>query len=216
MDSALPVLAAFWSLVAVHYQIPIYLFFALPASLVALLWLQPRRGLVVAVLGLSVWAAVFHAGQPLSRGLLGTIDGRRTPLEAGEGLPRASLRMETADRQVYAALLSRITDGAGVGEPLMTLPMDPELNFMTDRRAPVPYYGTPLGLRSEADVADTLARLRAAAPLFVVHRREDKYLTPLSEILLKEIRTLAPPPEPFGPFDLYRLPSATGRAAPPG
>lgn len=204
----LPLMAVFWSLIAIHYQIPIYLYFALPATIAALLWLCPYRTTAVGVIVLAIQAVVFHAGQPVSRGLAGTVAGQRVSLDATEGLPRASLRMEATDHAVFTAVLERIEAVARPDEPLMTLPMDPELNFMTGRPAPVPYYGTPLGLRTDADVADSVARLSAAAPLFVVHRREDKYLTPLSAELLAWIRAVSPRPERIGPFDLYRLSSA--------
>lgn len=171
----------------------------------------------VALAVLSTVAIYYQAGQPLSRGLPGIIQGQRVALDAAEGLPRAGIAMERSDQRVFAALLARIEAGARPDEPLFTLPMDPELNFITGRPAPVRYYGTPLGLRSDADVTETLTLLMRAAPLFVVHRRNDKYLTPLSNDLLREIRRLASPPEAFGPFDLYRLPVSAGgpRAGPP-
>jgi hypothetical protein len=205
----LPIMALFFSLVAVHYEIPVYLWFGIAPVLLALLWFgsdrQPRlvQGLLLMLVAIAL---AFQAGQPVSRGLAGIIKGERVALDAPEGLPRASLRMAQADHDIFAALLRRIESAARPGETLFTLPMDPELNFMTGRPAPVGYYATPLGLRSLADVTDTLTRLSNAAPLFVVYRREDKYLTPLSQQLLQEIRRRAPAPEVFGPFDLYRFP----------
>lgn len=215
----LPHLAVFFALVAIHFQIPIYLFYATAPVLIGILWQSRARSGQVAV-GLAVLSAIaiyYQAGQPLSRGLVGIIQGNRIALDAPEGLPRAGIAMEASDQRVFTALIERIEAGARPGEPLFTLPMDPELNFITGRPAPVRYYGTPLGLRSREDVAETLRLLDEAAPLFVVHRRDDKYLTPLSRELLQEIRRLDSSPEPFGPFDLYRLPaSADGlRAAPP-
>lgn len=211
----LPVMAAFFALVALHYEIPIYLLVAIAPVLAAVLWLACdgplSRAAPGVLLSVAVIGVAFQAGQPLSRGLLGTIRGERIALDAPEGLPRASLAMERADQTVYRALIARIEGEARPGEVLFGLPMEPELNFLTGRPAPVPYYGTPLGLRHPEDVDDTMRRLESAAPIFVVHRREDKYLTPLSRDLLARIRRLDPTPESFGPFDLYRLP---GRAAP--
>lgn len=218
----LPIMASFFALVAVHYQIPIYLWFGIAPVLLALLWFGSDRhprltdGLL---LSLAAIALLFQAGQPLSRGLAGIIKGERVALDAPEGLPRASLKMERSDQRLFTALLRRIESEARPGEALFTLPMDPELNFLTGRRAPVPYYATPLGLRSKADVVDTLERLSGAAPLFVVYRREDKYLTPLTQDLLREIRRRDSVPEVFGPFELYRLPGLAGPGAlqpPPG
>lgn len=207
----LPALAVFFVLVAIHFQIAIYLFLGIVPVLVALLWRLRdwRSGIVtVALVGLSAIAVYYQAGQPVSRNLAGLIRGDRVLLDAPEGLPRASLVMQRSDQRVFEALIGRIESGARPGELLFTLPMDPELNFITGRPSPAPYYGTPLGLRSRADVTETLARLERAAPLFVVHRRDDKYMTPLSDELLQAIRRLDSSPEIFGPFDLYRLPAS--------
>ncbi len=203
----LAVIAPFWAVVAVHYQIPIYLFFALPVVLPALLLLAPRRPVTVAILLLCVWGTWFQAAQPLSRGYLGAIEGRRVELGPPAKLPRVSLRIEPRDEEIFQAVIDYIEVEARPGEPLMTLPMEPELNFMTGRKSPVRYYGTPLGLTDAADVDATIERLAASAPLFVVHRREDKYLTPLSARLLERVRASSPAPVAIGPFDLYRLPA---------
>jgi hypothetical protein len=206
----LPIMASFFALVAVHYQIPIYLVFAITPVLLSFICLsRPRQiGAVMAMLMLLAVVGVgYQAGQPVSRGLDGIIRGMRVALDAPEGLPRAHLQMERVDQDVYSKLIARIEKEARPNEALFTLPMDPELNFLTRRAAPVRDYGTPLGLRNEADVEDTMARLQKAAPIFVVHRREDKYLTPLSRELLVRIKRLDAFPESFGPFDLYRLPA---------
>lgn len=211
----LPVMAVFFGLVALHYQIPIYLFFAIGPILLACVMMIDgiRKQLVMAVAmaSLCLIAIVFHAGQPLSRGLAGIVRGERIALDAGEGLARARLKMERADQQVYRRLIDYIDSEAKPGEPLFALPMDPELNFLTQRPAPVRFYATPLGLRQDRDVVETMERLEKAAPLFVVHRRGDKYMTPLSDVLLAQIRRLDPSPRSFGPFDLYRLPDRSDR-----
>jgi hypothetical protein len=127
-------------------------------------------------------------------------------LDAEATLPRVTLIIERTDNEIFSELIKRIEAEARPGEALMTLPMEPEINFITGRPTPVNYFGTPLGLQTPEDVEVSLARIREAAPIFVVHRRNDKYLTPLSAKLLAEIRTLSPPPATIGPFDLYRLP----------
>jgi hypothetical protein len=214
----LPLMACFFALVALHYQIPIYLFFAIAPVLIALLFAgrTVSSRLVPSILVFSaVIAVVYQAGQPVSRGLDGIVRGHRVALDASDGLPRARVRMERADQDVYRRLIDRIESTALPSEALFALPMDPELNFLTKRPAPVPYYGTPLGLRQAADVDETMARLEKAAPMFVVVRRDDKYLTPFSRDLLARIRRQDPVPEPYGPFDLYRLPAQPAVGAVP-
>jgi hypothetical protein len=155
---------------------------------------------------LATWAVVFQAGEPISRGFQGTIEGRHTRLSPPPHVPRVSLHITSDEKANYEAVVRHIESNAGPNEKLMTIPMDPELNFITGRKSPVWYYGTPLGLREDRDVARSLERLVAESPLFVVHRRDDKYLTDLSAQLLNDIRARCPAPIAIGPFDIYRLP----------
>lgn len=197
-------LAVFWAIGALHYQIPIYLLFALPAVLIGLLVMRPTMIVMAALIVVSSWALVFQAGQPLERGLSGIVAGHRSVGNIAADLPRVSLRIPPSDAALYRQVIETIETTAIPGEPLMTIPMEPELNFMTGRQSPVRYYGTPLGLRTDSDVHDTIANLDAAAPLFVVYRRNDKYLTPLSVQLLEQVKARSEEPVQVGPFDFYR------------
>ena len=205
------ILAVFWAIGALHYQIPIYLLFVLPAVALGILSLQPNPAFAISLLSLSGWALAFQAGQPLDRGLHGMVAGVRSPENVQSNLPRVSLRIQATDAEQFRELLEAIEAAAKPGDPLMTIPMEPELNFMTGRKSPVRYYGTPLGLRVFSDVEQTIASLDAVAPLVVVHRRQDKYLTPLSQKLLSHVQQRSGPPVVVGLFDLYRY-SATEAA----
>lgn len=198
------ILAVFWALGGLHHQIPIYLMFVMPAVLFGLLFLHSGRIALVFLVAVSGWALVFQAAQPLDRGLSGIVAGQRGVSYVATGLPRVSLRIPQDDAMMFREVVEVIEKNANPEEPLMTIPMDPELNFITDRKSPVRYYGTFLGLRSERDVTETIVALNATAPLYVVHRRQDKYLTPLSVNLLKQVRVFSDPPVSIGPFDLYR------------
>jgi len=199
------ILAVFWAVNALHYQIPIYLFFTLPAVFFALIVMRPANGMAAALIVLSGYAVLFQAGQPLERGLTGTVAGIRAPANELTTLPRVGLRIQPADAAIYHDVINAIEQTAGPDEPLMTLPMDPELNFMTARKAPVRYYSAPLGLLTLDDVNQTVETLEDAAPLFVVHRRQDKYSTDLSALLLEQVQDRSDPPLSVGPFDLYRF-----------
>lgn len=218
LSHPLPITAGFFAMVAVHYQIPIYLLFAISPVLAALLMIcgSPRPRLTASMLlALAAIAVVYQAGEPLSRNLDGIIRGDHIELAAEDGLPRARIKMERVDQEVYQQLLGLIAAAARPDEALFAFPMEPELNFLANRPAPVPYYSTAMGLLQESDVTDTMARLERAAPIFVVVRRDDKYLTSLSQDLLAQIRLRDSAPEPYGPFDLYRLPARPSADAAP-
>lgn len=206
-SKALPpsvILAVFWTVGGLHYQIPIYFYFVLPAALFGLLMLRSTPAILGGLMALSCWALVFQAAQPLSRSYQGVIEGERAAANVPANLPRVSLRVQAEDAALYRDLIETIEASARPLEPLLTIPMEPQINFMTGRKSPVRYYATPLGLRVDQDVLDTLKSLNEASPLFVVHRRGDKYLTPLSARLLAEIKARSEHPISFGTLDLYR------------
>jgi len=196
-------LAIVWATTGLHYQIPIYLLFVLPAAFVALLMIGPGSVVAPALFMLSAWAIAFQAGQPLERGLAGTVAGVRAAPNVLADLPRVGLRIAPEDRVLYREVLAAIERKSRPGSTLMTIPMDPQLNFMTGRPSPVHYYGTPLGLLTVEDVDATVESLDAAAPVVIVHRRADKYMTDLSARLLERVAARSGPPERIGPFDLY-------------
>ena len=197
-------LSVFWAFSALFNQIPIYLFFVLPAVLLAYLAAWPTIIVALTVLLLSGWALLFQASQPLERGLVGIVAGLRTASNVPADLPRVTLRLQAEDARMFRQLIDAITENADPDEPLMTIPMEPEINFMTGRKSPTRYYSTAFGLRDAQDVSESLIALDASAPLFVVHRRHDKYLTPLSAKLLERVKERSDPPVAVGLFDLYR------------
>ncbi len=206
-DRALPpsvILAVFWVVGGLHYQIPAYFYFVLPAGLFGLLMLRSTPAVLAILTAVSCWALVFQAGQPLQRSYRSLIEGERAAANVPANLPRVSLRVQAEDAALYRDLIETIEATARPTEPLMTVPMEPQINFITGRESPVRYYFTLFGLRVEQDVLDTLTSLDAEAPLFVVHRRGDKYSTPLAEQLLEEIKVRSEQPMSFGTLDLYR------------
>jgi hypothetical protein len=212
------ILAAFHGLVSVHYEIPIYLFYSAGLSLAALIAAAPasfRPAAAIGVLAVSAIALVQQAGQPLSRGIDGTARGERIALEAS-GLPRASIAMETADRDAYRELVALIGAESGPQDTILAVPMNPELYFLADRRAPFRFYTTAFGLGSRADLDAALAVLAGPdRPRLVFHRPDDKYNTALSDELMRAVeRTYAYRGERYG-FRIYAAPPDAAPAARP-
>lgn len=198
------ILGVFWAVSALHYQIPVYALFVMPAVFLALLALWPSRVLCCVLLLVSGWSLQFQAAHPLERGLAAIVASQGIVDNVSAELPRVSLRVPAESAMLYREVLKVIEADAHPDEKLMTLPMNPELNFMSGRKTPARFYATQLGLLSKDDLTETIANLDAAAPLFVVHRREDKYLTPLSALLLSSVQERAGQPVSIGPFDIYR------------
>ena len=204
----LPVMAAFFSVTALHFQIPIYLTYTSGLSLVALLWLAAparrfgRRVAVTAVLAAATVAVGWQAAQPVSGTLADIVAGKTRPL-TDPGLPRASLWMEPEEADTYRRLLLAIDRSAAEDAPILTLPMNPEIYFLSKRHAPVRFYATALGLRDGDDVANALSEMAALPPAMIVHRPDDKYNTVLSDALLDALKTRYAFWQSIGGFDLY-------------
>ena len=202
--SPVAILASVWACSALHYQIPVYLMFAVAPVMLALLILASRPIVLGGLAALSMWAVLFQAAAPIDRSLASIVASEPYEAYVDSDLPRVSLRIGEESRTQYAQIIAAIERKAGRDEPLLTIPMNPEINFMTGRRSPLGYYGTQLGLKTSADVEAAIAVLDEAAPLFVVHRPGDKYLTPLSADLLKAVQARSGAPRQIGQFELYR------------
>ena len=202
-------LGVFFVLVAVHYQIPVYLFFATGPTIAALLWLttggtRPGRWAPVGIA--SAMAAValhYHAAQPLTRGIDGALRGERIALSADHGLDRVSLAIEPGEARLYAHFVALIAREAPAGAPILALPMNPEFYVLARRRNPLRFFNAGIGLTDAADVAEALETLERDPPALVFHRPRDKYNTPLSARLVDFVRDRYTPIESLKGFDVY-------------
>lgn len=201
--------ASFYTLVALHYQIPIYLFYiaglnaaALAAAVISAS--APGRAIVSAALvGLSVIALYFHAGQSLARGVEGTIHGERDERLVACGMPRCSLRLDPREVLVYREVVNRISTLSAPGDCILALPSDAEFYFLARRCNPTRFFNSALDLRTDADVRALLDRFRSAPPAMLIYRPADKYNTRLTQFLLERVRTQYGSHERIGEFDIY-------------
>ena len=206
--AALPVLAVFYALVSVHYQIPIYLTYSAGLSLVALLWLA--RGtrvaavLTIAIAAVAVW---FHAGQPLSRGVGGLTDGHRIALDEPKQLPRVGLRVERSDVELYTAVLGLIARESSPGSAILAVPSHAELYFLGERRNPFRFFNTALGIRTPEELAHVLSTIERDPPALVFHDPEDKYNTAASHAIMQQVEATYEPLPGIGPFRVFRRPA---------
>lgn len=201
--------ASFYSLVALHYQIPIYLFYVagLNAAALAATAISARpipRAMVAATLvGVSLVALYFHAGQSLLRGVEGVVKGERGGELIACGLPHCRLQLDPRDVRVYHDLVVRIEARSTPRDCILALPSDAELYFLTDRCNPTRFFNSALGLRTDADVAALVAKLESQPPAILIHRPDDKYNTALTQRLVDQARPLYRQQERVGEFAVY-------------
>lgn len=207
--------ASFYALVALHYQIPIYLFYvaginaaALAASMISARTIG-RAMVAAALVGLSVVALYFHAGQSLARGVEGTIKGERADQLEPCGLPRCGLKLEPREILVHRKLVARITASTGADECIFALPSDAELYFLSQRCNPTRFFNSALGLRADSEVGALLSRLKSSPPAMLIHRPGDKYNTLLTQQLVAQMRPWYAEEERIGEFNVYWAPTVT-------
>lgn len=183
-----PVLAIFYAIVSVHFQIAIYLYYTVGLSVVGLLWLvsiktsRVQYAVVVSAILLSGVAVYYHAGQPLSgkfSDLLGERNIGSLPY-VESSLPRASLKIEAEDNTRYAEILKLIQSETNAGESIFALPTNAELYFLSGRRNPFRFYNTALGIRTAGDLEHVKQTIITSPPKIVLYRADDKYNTSYS------------------------------------
>jgi hypothetical protein len=206
----LPIIASFYTLVSLHYQLPIYLYYTVGLTLAAVLWLTTRSsGLSrVAALSTAVFLTAvglyYHAGMPLSRHLQGVVAGERrfpsTPLQSAV----AGIYVDAKDAAVYNELLALTESESLPGDTIFALPTNAELYFLSRRTNPFKFYNTALGIRSSADLDSAIHTLRCAPPKLVFYDSQDKYNTPASAQIAAFLQARYQRLTTIPPFQVFR------------
>jgi hypothetical protein len=207
-------MAVFYGLVGLFNQIAIYFYYTTALSLAALLLLSSRRRASRVTMALfstflMVVALVFHAAQPLSRGFLGTIEGRRIALVPSP-LDRCHLFIDPTDLADYRAVVDLVRAKTSPDDTIFVLPNHPELYFLTGRRNPFRFYSTALGILDPEELKQTLAHLREVRPRLIIDAPGDKNRTPFAAELMRAMTPAYVEAAKIGPFEVYE-PSPSGR-----
>jgi hypothetical protein len=208
----LPILAAFYALVSVHFQIPVYLYYTAGLSLASLLWLAPAisvaagRLAIAAALALASTAVYFHAGQPSSRGIAGVLQGSRIASAGSSSLPHCSLKVDPDEASRYAALVDLIRQRVPSNESIFAVPSNAELYFLSDRRNPFRFFNTALGVRNDVQLAAVRRTIVERPPKLVTFNPADKYNTRLSLEIMDEVRDRYILVGRVEPFEVYLRP----------
>ena len=201
--------SVFYVLVSVHYQIPIYLFYSSALTLIALLlasclWRQRFHVVIVVFVALCVVIGLFYqAGQPLSRGLDGILEGQRESRSPVCPIAKAGLRLEARQCATYTRVLAAINRYANSDDTIFALPYGPEIYFLSGLNAPVRYINSALGVRNEIQLNGTLAALQAAPPRLVIYRPDDKYNTDYSRRIADWVASRYELLDVFDGFEVY-------------
>jgi hypothetical protein len=208
----LPILAVFYAVVSVHFQIPVYLYYTAGLSLASLLWLAPAISLtasrvaMVAAVALASTAVYFHAGQPASRGIVGVLHGNRIVSAASSSLRHCSLKVDPDEASRYAALVDLIRQKVPSNESIFAIPSNAELYFLSERRNPFRFFNTALGVRDDVELAAVREAIQERPPRLVTFNPGDKYNTRLSLQIMDAVRDRYVLVGRFEPFEVYLRP----------
>ena len=204
----------FYGLVAItHLQIPIYLMYPAGLTLAGLLYVvhgqRARYGAMAGCVFLTFVGLFYQAGQPTSkeggRNFADVISGNR-----GTGLvpcpsDRCGLRIQNGEKELYENLLGAIEKHSGSEDDILALPSNPELYFLAERRNPLPFYNSAVGINTEADLARYSATIAQSLPKIVIYNSEDKYNTDLTQELWGSMSSNYNLVEEFGLHRVYQL-----------
>jgi hypothetical protein len=206
----LPIIASFYTLVSLHYQLPIYLYYTVGLTLAAVLWLTTQSsGLSrVAALCTAVFLAgaglYYHAGMPLSRHLQGVVAGERRFPSAPLQSAVAGIYVDAKDAALYNQLLALTQSESRPGDTILALPTNAELYFLSRRTNPFKFYNTALGIRSSADLDSAIHTIRCAPPTLVFYDSQDKYNTPASAQIAAFVQARYQRLATIPPFQVFR------------
>lgn len=197
--TAAPILAhmaVFFALVSVHYEIAHYLFYSVALVQCGLLavssaWSKRAQTIMACatllLAGIGLWS---HAGQPLTRGLIGQVAGERTAVQKDALDYRVGLRVAPQEHDFYRWLVPLIAKNSQPNDSILALPVNPELYFMTGRRNPTRFFNSALGLRNPAEVQVLLSTLVVDPPALVIFNSGDKYVTPAALEVMDKVRSI--------------------------
>ncbi|MEZ6057101.1 MAG: hypothetical protein R3C01_10390 [Planctomycetaceae bacterium] len=206
--------APFAALVALHYQILIYLLYTCAIIVPGWLLLRgkvvspSRRPTMVEYLGvfLCVIALFFQAGQPLERGTHGILTGVRRNMVPSEGVPRVSLEGTFDQVVLYRQLTKVIEQQTKLGDPILAIPSNAELYFISGRRNPTGYFNLALWIQDDAAVSRLIDDLQQDIPKLVIYDDEDKYNSEFTKKLFENLTVKGTQLPRIGRFQIYRMP----------
>lgn len=218
MSFALPVLAAFYGLVSLFHQIPVYLYLTSILSIAGSLWLLaalkprwkfPMSAMLVVLLGVSL---AFHVGEPITRSIMDHVHTSKTKLVDSRGqLPNVDLWINEHALAAYRKVVRIIEEETDQDDYLFAIPNNAELYFMTKRRNPFRFFSTDHGVLSEMEVQSVIRSLERLRPRIITFSPGDARNTTHSLAIMEHVRAHSQllSKDPFFEVYLYGAQSRT-------
>jgi len=188
--SALGILVLFHSLVALIYEIPIYLTYTTGLILVALIasWnvKKGRNIFPIFVLLLSGFGLYFHAAQPLNRGIDKVALNQKIDWSPTQ-LANTKILTDKTSAKTYDDILDLIEKCTNVTDRIAAIPLNPGFYFLSQRPSAFVFVNSAYGLVSQDQVQTNLMKMQSnRQPALIFYKEDDKYNTPYSVELMRE------------------------------
>lgn len=195
MSLALPVLAAFYGLVSLIFQVPVYLHLTSILSIAGSVWLllamKPpwRAPMIVMLLFLSGMSLTFQVGEPIIRTFMDHVRTAKTELFDSRGqLPKVDLWIDEYSLKAYGKVVRIIEEETNQGDYIFAIPNNAELYFMTGRRNPFRFFSTDHGVLNASEVQSVIQRLETLRPRIITFSPVDDRNTSHSLAIMEHIR----------------------------
>ncbi len=192
---ALPILAAFYGLVALFLQIPIYLHWTSILSIAGSLWmlveLKPswKSSMCAMLVTLSMVSIAFQAGVPIRSSIMELVSTEKPKLFDSRGqLPKVDLWIRGKSLEAYKKVVHFIEEETNPGDYLFAVPNNAELYFMTERRNPFRFFSTDHGVLNEREVQHVIQRLEELRPRIITFAPVSQRNTPHSLAIMDHVR----------------------------
>lgn len=199
----------FYMLVSVHYEIPVYLFYSISLVMIALLVLSQDKARDISVVsaGLLYLCGVgltFQAGQPLARGLEGTLRGDTTQTVIPCLMEHCGVSSDSNTIQERQRLVGLIRDNTETDDPILAIPFNPELYYLSKRQPPVVFYNAAFRVVTELDIEEVFEKIESAETKILIVDRFDKYYTePVAKLTRRLLQRSYVYDQSIGPFKIY-------------
>jgi hypothetical protein len=209
---SLPLIAVFYAQVALLQQIPIYLYYSLPLTFAALIWLFAKAdskrvvALTLFTVFLTFVSIRYQAAQPVGRTLGGIIRGDRIELVPAITLPRTGLWIDPESLSVYTEVVNTIHDQTQPQDTIFVIANNPEFYFLSARKNPFRFWNTAIGVRDENETALVMDVLKNQPPKIVVIDPNDRNNTSYSNAMIEYVRGTYRLIKTVGQFEIYLAP----------
>jgi len=192
---ALPILAAFYGLVSLFIQIPIYLYWTSILSIAGSLWvlleLKPKwklpiSAMLVVLSGVSI---AFQAGVPIRGSIMDLVSTEKPELfDSRSQLPKVDLWIRGNSLEAYKKVVRIIEEKTQQDDYIFAVPNNGELYFMTERRNPFRFSCTDHGVLSETEVQNVIQTLERLRPRIITFSPGSQRNTTHSLAIMEHVR----------------------------